>query len=149
MNYAFVTFGSDASFDAAIAAEQLQVGDCMVGIKPSAQSKGEPVMMKGKGKGHDPWGQDAGFKGGGFGGKGGAGFEDPDAGVIRDRKGGFKYFVPGLPESVRNEDLMQHFSRYGQVIDAAVVTEKGTEASRGFGYVTMADADSRDALLND
>lgn len=129
MNYGFVTFGSEEAFDAAIAAGSLQVDDCTVDIKPSAQSKGEEVNFKGKGKGG--WG------------------EDPDAGITRDRKGGFKYFVPGLPEHVTNEDLMEHFSRYGAVIDAAVVTEKGSDVSRGFGYVTMRDADARDKLLND
>jgi len=139
MNYGFVTFGSDESFDAAIEAGTVTVEDCTVEIKPSAQSKGEEVMRKGKGKGKDK----------GFDHRGGGGHEDPDAGITRDRKGGFKYFVPGLPDGVVDEDLREHFSKYGAVIDAAVVTEKGTNASRGFGYVTMRDAESRDDLLND
>jgi len=125
MNYGFVTFGSEESFEAALAAGTVQVEDCLVETKPSAQSEGKAV--KGKGKGHD----------------------EPDGGILRDRKGGFKYFVPGLPESVTDEDLNKHFSKYGHVIDAAIVTEKGTEKSRGFGYVTMRDSDSRDPLLND
>merc|ERR1719424_134891 len=137
MNYGFVTFGDDVCFDAAISAGSVDIDGVLVDIKPSAQTKGEPVKFKGKGKGFmDP--RDAG-KGGGWGGG-----EDPDAGIIRDRKGGFKYFVPGLPDEVTTEDLHAHFSEYGHVIDAAVVTERGSDVSRGFGYVTMQDADTRD-----
>lgn len=139
-----MTFGSDESFDAAIEAGGITIDDVFVEIKPSAQSKGEEVYRKGgKGKGKD---KDAG---GSKGSHGGGKHEDPDAGIIRDRKGGFKYFVPGLPESVTDEDLRVHFSKYGTIVDAAVVTEKGSDVSRGFGYVTMGDSESRDSLLND
>mmetsp|Transcript_111353 Transcript_111353/g.197289 ORF Transcript_111353/g.197289 Transcript_111353/m.197289 type:complete len:204 (+) Transcript_111353:85-696(+) len=71
-NYGFVTLGSEESFSAAIAEGQIKVGDCMVSIKPSAQSKGEEVYRgpraagapagKGMGKGYDdPWGMDNGM----------------------------------------------------------------------------------------
>lgn len=135
LNYGFVTFGSDDSFEKALAQDTLEIADATVTIKESAQSRGEDLLRngKGKGKGKDMWGYNA-----------------KDAGVMRDpKKGGFKYFVPGLPESVTDEELREHFEKYGQVLDAAVVKEKETDASRGFGYVTMSETASRNDLLND
>jgi len=60
-----------------------------------------------------------------------------------------RYFIPGLPENVTDEELRSHFGRYGTVLDVAVVKQKGTEKSRGFGYVTMQDATSREQILTD
>jgi len=65
------------------------------------------------------------------------------------RQEGTRYFVPGLPTGVTDQELLTHFSRYGQVIEAVVAKEKGSEMSRGFGYVTMVESGSRDSLLND
>lgn len=66
----------------------------------------------------------------------------------RRRADGTRYFLPGLPDSVGEYELREHFSRYGVVMDVAIVKEKGTERSRGFGYVTMQDASTREAIIS-
>ena len=50
-----------------------------------------------------------------------------------------RLFVGGLSDEVTEHDLRAHFGPYGQVIDAVIVTDRGTRLSRGFGFVTMAD----------
>mmetsp|Transcript_69822 Transcript_69822/g.176559 ORF Transcript_69822/g.176559 Transcript_69822/m.176559 type:complete len:660 (+) Transcript_69822:65-2044(+) len=65
------------------------------------------------------------------------------------RKDGVRFFIPGLPESVTDEELEKHFSRYGTLLEAIVAKEKGSEVSRGFGYVTLETGTNPDALLND
>lgn len=49
-----------------------------------------------------------------------------------------RLFVGGLSDSTTEADLRQAFGAYGPVVDAIVMTERGTGASRGFGFVTMA-----------
>jgi len=55
-------------------------------------------------------------------------------------------FIGNLPWSVKNEDLEQKFSEFGQVSSARIVTDKMTGRSRGFGFVDMEDADAEKAI---
>jgi len=55
-------------------------------------------------------------------------------------------FVGNLPWSVKEEDLKQKFSEFGNVLSARVVTDKFTGKSRGFGFVDMEDADAEKAI---
>jgi len=51
---------------------------------------------------------------------------------------GTKLFVRGLPWATNEHDLQEAFSAFGQVVDSAVVRDRDTGRSRGFGFVTMA-----------
>lgn len=58
-----------------------------------------------------------------------------------------KLFVGGLPYSVDNNKLNEMFAVYGQVISAAVIMDKFTNQSKGFGFVEMAnDEDAQKAI---
>lgn len=50
-------------------------------------------------------------------------------------------FVRSLPPGVTNEKLAEFFSEYFPVKHAVVVVDQKTKESRGFGFVTLADAD--------
>uniref|UniRef100_A0A8C2UZ05 RNA binding motif protein 28 n=1 Tax=Chinchilla lanigera TaxID=34839 RepID=A0A8C2UZ05_CHILA len=50
---------------------------------------------------------------------------------------GLTLFVRHLPPSARSEQLEELFSQVGPVKQCFVVTEKGSKACRGFGYVTF------------
>lgn len=49
-----------------------------------------------------------------------------------------KLFVGNLPWSIDSEQLKETFSKYGDVTDAHVLTDKVTGRSRGFGFVEFA-----------
>jgi RNA recognition motif-containing protein len=51
-----------------------------------------------------------------------------------------KLYVGNLAYSVTNEDLEALFSQAGKVESAAVVMDKFSGQSRGFGFVEMADS---------
>jgi RNA recognition motif-containing protein len=48
-----------------------------------------------------------------------------------------KLFVGNLSFEVRDEDLRSAFAPFGQIESAAVVRERGSSQSRGFGFVEM------------
>ncbi|XP_051892396.1 RNA-binding protein 38-like isoform X2 [Pristis pectinata] len=50
-----------------------------------------------------------------------------------------KLFVGGLPYHSNEVSLRRHFQRFGEIEEAAVITDKLTGRSRGYGFVTMAD----------
>lgn len=50
-------------------------------------------------------------------------------------------FVRSLPSNATNESLAEFFSEYFPVKHATVVVDQNTKESRGFGFVTLADAD--------
>lgn len=50
-----------------------------------------------------------------------------------------KLFVGGLPYSVTNDELKNMFSQFGSVLSAAVITDKFSGQSKGFGFVEMND----------
>ena len=58
----------------------------------------------------------------------------------RQRKIGLKkIYVGNLSFSLSDQDLMALFAEYGQVTSAAVVLDRNTGRSRGFGFVEMED----------
>jgi RNA recognition motif-containing protein len=62
-----------------------------------------------------------------------------------------KLFVGGLSFSTSNERLREVFAAVGSVESAAVVTDRDTGRSRGFGFVEMAtpeDAEQAISKLN-
>src|SRR5215813_6914972 len=58
-----------------------------------------------------------------------------------------KLFVGGLSFSTSNERLREVFAAAGHVESAAVVTDRDTGRSRGFGFVEMATAEEADQAI--
>ena len=52
-----------------------------------------------------------------------------------------KLYVGNLAYAVTNDDLQQLFSQVGQVQSVAIITDKFSGQSKGFGFVEMASAD--------
>lgn len=57
-----------------------------------------------------------------------------------------KIYVGNLPWSSTENDLKEMFAPFGNVLSAAVVTDRETGRSRGFGFVEMEDDDARKAI---
>jgi RNA recognition motif-containing protein len=58
-----------------------------------------------------------------------------------------KLFVGNLSFDTNDEGLMNTFSRFGQVTEAKVITDRATGRSRGFGFVTFEDAANADKAI--
>ncbi|MCZ7583220.1 MAG: RNA-binding protein [Deltaproteobacteria bacterium] len=52
-----------------------------------------------------------------------------------------KLFVGSLSWNVNDSGLLEAFERFGEVTEAKVITDRDTGRSRGFGFVTFAEAD--------
>jgi RNA recognition motif-containing protein len=52
-----------------------------------------------------------------------------------------KLYVGNLAYAVTNDDLQQLFAQVGQVQSVAIITDKFSGQSKGFGFVEMASAD--------
>jgi cold-inducible RNA-binding protein len=59
-----------------------------------------------------------------------------------------KLFVGNLPYSTTNEDLAQFFAQYGEVLSAAVIMDRATGRSKGFGFVEMGDDAQAQTAIN-
>jgi len=58
-----------------------------------------------------------------------------------------KMFIGNLAWEVTVDDLKALFAGAGTVVDAAVITDRMTGRSRGFGFVTMSsDAEAQKAI---
>jgi cold-inducible RNA-binding protein len=58
-----------------------------------------------------------------------------------------KLFIGGLPFSTSTERLREVFAAVGQVESAAVVMDRDTGRSRGFGFVEMATTEEADRAI--
>ncbi|MBL0425605.1 RNA recognition motif domain-containing protein [Ramlibacter alkalitolerans] len=61
---------------------------------------------------------------------------------------GNKLYVGNLPYQVRDSDLEQAFSQFGQVTSAKVMMERETGRSKGFGFVEMGSEAEAQAAIN-
>jgi RNA recognition motif-containing protein len=52
-----------------------------------------------------------------------------------------KLYVGNLPYAVTNDDLQELFSQVGQVQSVAIITDKFSGQSKGFGFVEMSTAE--------
>ena len=68
-----------------------------------------------------------------------AAFAESDAAV--------KLFIGGLSAETRDEDLRAHFAKFGTIADAAVVIDKKTGLSRGFGFCAFKDKEAADKVM--
>jgi cold-inducible RNA-binding protein len=57
-----------------------------------------------------------------------------------------KLYVGNLPYSVGDDELKELFSAAGEVLSAAIITDKFSGRSKGFGFVEMSDEDSAKAM---
>ena len=57
-----------------------------------------------------------------------------------------KIFVAGLRDDVSEEDITNYFSKYGNVLNVSLVTDKETGKKRGFGFVEFDDYDTVDRI---
>ena len=60
---------------------------------------------------------------------------------------GKKLYVGNLPFSVTDESLSAHFSSFGTVESAKVITDRDTGRSKGFGFIEMSSDDEAEAAI--
>jgi len=58
-----------------------------------------------------------------------------------------KLYVGNLPWSTTEADLRDMFGRFGEVASAAVITDRETGRSRGFGFVELEEGDAADRAI--
>ena len=58
-----------------------------------------------------------------------------------------KLYVGNLPYSMRDDDLQQHFARFGPVSSAKVMVDRDTGQSKGFAFVEMSSGDEAQAAI--
>lgn len=58
-----------------------------------------------------------------------------------------KLFVGNLPYNTTNEDLAKFFEQFGEVASAAVIMDRATGRSKGFGFVEMPNDPEADAAI--
>ncbi len=56
-------------------------------------------------------------------------------------------YVGNLPYSVTDADLRETFSRFGEIAQVNVITDKFTGESKGFGFVEMSNNSQADAAI--
>ncbi len=59
-----------------------------------------------------------------------------------------KIYAGNLPFSVDEDKLRELFSQFGTVEDVAVIRDRETGRSRGFGFVQMPDAEAQEAIAS-
>jgi RNA recognition motif-containing protein len=50
---------------------------------------------------------------------------------------GNKLFVGNLPWSMTSDTLKEMFAKFGEVVEAIIITDRMTGRSKGFGFVTF------------
>lgn len=58
-----------------------------------------------------------------------------------------KLYVGNLAFETTENDLQDLFEQHGKVTEVALITDRMTGKSRGFGFVTMSDKAAADAAL--
>ena len=59
--------------------------------------------------------------------------------IEQSENAGGKVFVGGLSWQTTEEGLRYYFEKFGELCDAALMTDKRTGQPRGFGFVTFKD----------
>src|SRR5208283_4587486 len=60
-----------------------------------------------------------------------------------------KLFVGGLSWGTTDEGLHGAFSRFGEIVEAKVITDRETGRSRGFGFVTFANDEGATSAITE
>jgi len=56
--------------------------------------------------------------------------------------------VGGLAWATTDETLRNAFDRFGEIVEAVVITDRDTGRSRGFGFVTFAEGSAAEAAMS-
>ena len=48
-----------------------------------------------------------------------------------------KVFVGGLASETQKETMKKYFEQFGEILEAAVITDKATGRSKGYGFVCL------------
>lgn len=68
----------------------------------------------------------------------GAGLVSPTTPTVQQKDTTWtKLFVGGLPYHTTDKSLREHFSVYGDIEEAVVITDRQTNKSRGYGFVSI------------
>ena len=59
-----------------------------------------------------------------------------------------KLYVGGIPYTTTEAALRDAFAKAGSVVSAAIIIDRMTGRSKGFGFVEMADQNGADAAIN-
>jgi RNA recognition motif. (a.k.a. RRM, RBD, or RNP domain) len=59
-----------------------------------------------------------------------------------------KLFVGGLPYHTTDKSLREHFSVYGDIEEAVVITDRQTNKSRGYGFVSFLECVKQKSDVN-
>lgn len=62
---------------------------------------------------------------------------------------GKKLFVGGLSWGTTDEGLHQAFERFGEIVEAKVITDRETGRSRGFGFVTFVNDEGAASAISE
>jgi len=57
-----------------------------------------------------------------------------------------KVFLGGLSPDTTREDIQEVLDQHGKVMDIQIMTEKGTNKPRGFGFAIFDDCDTVDKI---
>ncbi|AQL03806.1 uncharacterized protein [Zea mays] len=60
-----------------------------------------------------------------------------------------KIFVGGIPPSLTEDKLKEHFSSYGKVVEHQIMLDHSTGRSRGFGFVTFESEDAVERVMSE
>ncbi len=60
-----------------------------------------------------------------------------------------KLFVGGLSWNTTDDGLRAAFERFGEIVEAKVITDRESGRSRGFGFVTFSADDAASAAINE
>ncbi|KAE8691907.1 RNA-binding protein 38 [Hibiscus syriacus] len=60
-----------------------------------------------------------------------------------------KVFVGGLAWETPQEAMRQHFQKYGEILEAVIISDKLTGRSKGYGFVTFKDAEAANKACED
>ncbi|AQK59717.1 uncharacterized isoform X1 [Zea mays] len=60
-----------------------------------------------------------------------------------------KIFIGGLPPSLTEDELKDHFSSYGNVVEHQIMLDHSTGRSRGFGFITFESEDSVERVISE
>ena len=60
-----------------------------------------------------------------------------------------KLFVGGLSWGTTDDGLHGAFSRFGEIVEAKVITDRETGRSRGFGFVTFANEEGATSAISE
>ncbi len=62
---------------------------------------------------------------------------------------GNKLFIGGLNYDTGDDGLRDAFARFGEIVEAKVITDRATGNSRGFGFVTFSDGNAARTAISE